>query len=470
MKPGTHIAVALALSSILTARAQVSPAIPPVDSNSPSTWRAPESQSAGTASLPKATSDTVAPAGSASLSLTLADAESRALRNNPRVAVGRLLALAQNQVTRETRSAEMPELKGNITAVDSHPGSRITAGSLNNPVVYERAAAGLTFSQLITDFGRTRNLVTSADLNARAQSSAADATTAEITLAVDQAFYHALGAQSILNVAQETVNARQASVDQISALTNAKLRSTLDLSFANVALAQARLLFLNARNQAQDAMAALNALLGEEVAPNLTLVEEEAMFTPPPSDAEALVGIALARRPDLLSLNQRAQAAAKLSAAEHDLNRPTLSALGAAGGSPIRADSITSSWYGAIGVNLSIPLFNGFLFSARSQEATLRASAAEAQVKDLRDTIARDVRTTALQANSNFERITVAQQLLNQANSALDLAQVRYNLGLSSIVELSQAQLQQTQARIDLADARYSYAGSLADIRFQTGQ
>jgi len=227
---------------------------------------------------------------------------------------------------------------------------------------------------------------------------------------------------------------------------------------------------LNARNQAQDAMAALNALLGEEVAPNLTLVEEEAMFTPPPSDAEALVGIALARRPDLLSLNQRAQAAAKLSAAEHDLNRPTLSALGAAGGSPIRADSITSSWYGAIGVNLSIPLFNGFLFSARSQEATLRASAAEAQVKDLRDTIARDVRTTALQANSNFERITVAQQLLNQANSALDLAQVRYNLGLSSIVELSQAQLQQTQARIDLADARYSYAGSLADIRFQTGQ
>jgi len=91
-------------------------------------------------------------------------------------------------------------------------------------------------------------------------------------------------------------------------------------------------------------------------------------------------------------------------------------------------------------------------------------------VKDLRDTIARDVRTTALQANSNFERITVAQQLLNQANSALDLAQVRYNLGLSSIVELSQAQLQQTQARIDLADARYSYAGSLADIRFQTGQ
>jgi outer membrane protein len=71
---------------------------------------------------------------------------------------------------------------------------------------------------------------------------------------------------------------------------------------------------------------------------------------------------------------------------------------------------------------------------------------------------------------SNFQRIAVAQQLLDQANSALDLAQTRYNLGLSSIVELSQAQLQQTQAQIDLADARYTYAGSLANLRFQTGQ
>ncbi|HEX3571893.1 MAG TPA: TolC family protein [Acidobacteriaceae bacterium] len=409
-------------------------------------------------------------AGAGSVRLTLADADRLALRNNPRIAVGRLLALAQDQVTRETRSVEMPTMTGNLTAVDSHQGSRITAGALNNPIVYQRAAGGVTLSQLITDFGRTRNLVSSAELTARAEASAADATAADITLAVDEAFYRALGAQSVLNVANETVSARQTSVDQITALTNAKLRSTLDLSFANVALAQAKLLLLNAKNESQDAMTTLNALLGEEGAPNFVLVEDATALPPPPEDPEALVGVAFRHRPDLLSLSERATAAAKFSAAEHDLNRPTISALGTAGGSPIRSDQITSSWYGAAGVNLSIPIFNGFLFSARAQEADLRSRAAQEQVKDLRDAIARDVRTTALQAQSNFQRIAVAQQLLEQANSALDLAQTRYNLGLSSIVELSQAQLAQTQAQIDLADARYAYAGSLANIRFQTGQ
>ena len=82
------------------------------------------------------------------------------------ISVARLLALAQAQVTREVRSAEMPTASANLTAVDAHEDSRITAGALNNPIVYNRAAGGLTVSQLITDFGRTHNLVLSAKSNA----------------------------------------------------------------------------------------------------------------------------------------------------------------------------------------------------------------------------------------------------------------------------------------------------------------
>ena len=116
------------------------------------------------------------------------------------------------------------------------------------------------------------------------------------------------------------------------------------------------------------------------------------------------------------------------------------------------------------------PRFNGFLYSARAKEADLRTSAAVQQVRGLRQAIARDVRTTVLQAQANFERIAVTQQLVAQANSAFDLAQTRYKIGLSSIVELSQAELAQTEAEIDYANARYAYQGSLAAIRFQTGQ
>jgi outer membrane protein len=123
-----------------------------------------------------------------------------------------------------------------------------------------------------------------------------------------------------------------------------------------------------------------------------------------------------------------------------------------------------------VGANISIPIFNGFLYSARAKEADYRAGAAKQRVEELRQTIARDVTIAVLQSQSNFQRIAVTHQLLDQANLSLDLAQTRYKMGLSSIVELSQAQLAHTEAEIAYAAARYSYAGSLAVLRFQTAQ
>ena len=56
-----------------------------------------------------------------------------------------------------------------------------------------------------------------------------------------------------------------------------------------------------------------------------------------------------------------------------------------------------------------------------------------------------------------YQRIDVTAQFLRQAALALDLAQGRYNLGLSSIVELTQAQLNLTQAEIENLSAKYDY-------------
>jgi outer membrane protein len=403
--------------------------------------------------------------------LTLSQAEQIALKNNPHIAVGRLLALAEGQVAREARSAELPTIAGNLTAVEPHTGSRLTAGALNNPVVYERAAGGVTVSQLIWDFGHTRNLIASAGLQAKAQESAEAATEADVILAVDQAFYRALGSQAVLTVAQQTVANRATVSDRVSALTGAKLKSTLDLSFANVNLSQAKLLLLDAQNANQEAMATLNALLGQDQTGVYALVDDTPQAPPLPPEATApLIAQALQMRPDLRSLAENYEAARKFSSAEHDLARPTISALGAAGGTPVHSDQITSSWYGAAGANISIPIFNGFLFSARAKEADYRAGAAKQQMEELRQSISRDVTVAVLQTQSNFERIGVTQQLLDQANLALDLAQTRYQMGLSSIVELSQAQLAQTEAEIDHATAKYSYQGSLAVLRFQVAQ
>jgi outer membrane protein len=403
--------------------------------------------------------------------LTLADAEKIAIEHNPNIGIAHLLQLAQAQVTRETRAGELPDADANLTAAGAHDNSRLTAGALNNPVVYNRAAAGLTVRQLITDFGRTHNLVRNAQSTAKAQLETERATVEDITLAVDQVFYQALTAQQVLKVAEQTVATRQATGEQIGALTNQKLRSTLDLSLANVQVSQAQLLVLDAQNSAQAAMASLNAILGSETDEQYELVDE----TPhepqlAPTNTDDLVQLAFHSRPDLAALNDRSLAARQFASAEHDLMRPTISALAAAGGTPVRADQIQSSWYGAAGANVSIPLFNGFEYSARAKEADLRAQAASEQVRNMRDMVARDVRSAVLNAQIAFQRIGVTRELLNQANTAFELAQARYKVGLSGIADLTQAQLAQTQAQIEFTNTRYNYQTALAMIRYQTGQ
>lgn len=403
--------------------------------------------------------------------LTLAQAERLAIQNNPNIGIAHLLTLAQGQVAREARASWMPALTGDMTAVGAHNNTRITAGVLNNPSVYDRAAGGLTVSQLITDFGRTHNLILSAKSTARAQLESERATRQDITLTVDQAFYHALTAQALLKVAHETVAERQATSHQVAAMTKANLRSQVDLSFARVQLSQAQLLVLDAQNQAETTMAALDTVLGFEQDKQYALVDETpADPAPPPEKAEPLVQQAFTARPDLAAATDNYTAATQFSKAERDLRMPTISALAAVGGTPVRADQIQSSWYGAAGANISIPIFNGFLFNARAQEAKLRANASQQQMRNLRNNIARDVRTAVLNAQDAFERIGVSREMLRQSNLALDLSQRRYQLGLSSIVELTQAQLAQTQAQIAVSDARYAYATALSVLHYQLGQ
>jgi outer membrane protein len=407
-------------------------------------------------------------------SLTLQQAETLAVKSNPQISVARLTALASQQVTREVRSTLWPTATGDLTGVDAQSGSRITAGALNNPIIYERAAAGLTVSQLITDFGRTTNLISSANYSAKAERENALATKEQILLAVNQAFYNALQAQAVLTVAQRTVEERQIVAAQIDTLFKNKLKSEVDLAFANVNLAQAKLLVLDAKNSTEATQATLSMLLGFPTVQTFQLSEEASPIAPPPSDVDELIAKAFSMRPEIASLQFRYLSARKFQSAERDLLFPSIRALAAVGDTPIGNPAVApnpsalSNTYGAVGANVDIPIFNGFLYTARAHEASLRAQAAQEQLADVRNTISRDVRTSWLNANTAYERLSVTQQLLQQATLSLSFAQSRYNLGLGSIVELSQAQLQQTQAEISNAQAGYDYRLSLAVLAYQT--
>ncbi len=207
-------------------------------------------------------------------------------------------------------------------------------------------------------------------------------------------------------------------------MTNNFLRSKLDLTFAQVNLSQAKLLQLDAQNNVESTIAALTAILGYDKRIRYELIEESIEITAPPPDADPLIDLALKQRPDLQALTYAQEAADKFSRAQHELVLPTIGALGVVGGTPVRPDCIdgcssnffTSSWFGAIGVNVSIPLFNGFLFRAEASEATANAKVAAENTRDLRDAVVRDVQTAWLSANTAFQRVGVTDELAKEAD------------------------------------------------------
>jgi outer membrane protein len=399
--------------------------------------------------------------------LTLADAEKIAIENHPQIQAAQYQANAAKAQVTQARSAYYPQVFGSLTGAKSETDSRVAAGSLSNSIIFDRYANGITVGQLVTDFGRTREFVKSASLRAQAQQENVATSRADVLLAVDQAYYAVLKSQAVLKVAEETVKDRQVVSDQITELEKNKLKSGLDVSFANVNLAQAQLLLIQAQNNLQASYADFSTALGYPDQKSFILSDESAPNAPP-ADITQLVSQALQERPELIGGRLSVDSAQSYATGERDLWFPTISTIAVAGLTPVR-EAALGSRYAAAGFNVNIPIFNGRQFNSLHAEATAQARAQEQYLRDLQNRVTRDVRKAWLDANSAFQRLGLTQQLLNQATQALDLAQQRYKLGLSSIIELSQAQLNMTQAEITQTSAKYDYSAAMSVLRFQTG-
>lgn len=399
--------------------------------------------------------------------LTLEEAEALAVQQHPQIAGARLQTQAAGQVIRETRSPYYPQLSASATAVGAVDNSRIAAGFLNAPNVLNRAAAGVALQQLITDFGRTSHLVKSSELREQSQEAGEITTRASVLLDVDRAYFRALRAQALVKTAEETVTARQLVVDQVTALFQSALKSQLDVSFASVNLSDAKLLLSTARNEVQEAFTDLSNALGMPGPQTFDLAEAVVAATPE-TDASGLIQQALQQRPELSGLRLDRDSALQFAQAERALVRPVVSGAAAAGGVPAH-DSNLHGRYAAAGINVTIPVFNGSLFTARRREAELRAQAATERVREAENRVAHDVNVAWINTNNAYQRIGLTDQLLAQANLALELATSRYDLGLGSIVELGQAQLNKTGAEIQNLTSRYDFQIQSAILKFHTG-
>jgi outer membrane protein len=402
--------------------------------------------------------------------LTLTQAHDLALHNHPQIAAADYRVLAAEEAVREARSGYFPQanLYGTAAGGADEDNTRIMAGALNNPSVFNRLAEGLGVSQLITDFGHTANLTASSRFKAQAENQNAAATREQVLLGVDVNYFGALQAGAVVVVARQTLDTRQLLLDQVGLLASNKLKSELDVSFARVSVEEGRLLLEKAQNDRDAALASLSAALGSREYQPFQLVDESLPLPGITNAVADLIQTALRDRPEILSLRDEHDSALSFARSQRDARFPTISAVGAVGNSPLHDDRLPDN-YAAGGVLLSVPVFAGGLYAARQREAELKARADEELLRTVENNVVRDVRIAWLNLNNAQQRWHTTEQLVDRAAEAFDLAQARYKVGSSSIVELSQAQLELTAAQIANTNARYDVLIQEANLNYQIG-
>jgi outer membrane protein len=404
------------------------------------------------------------------LKFTLKAAEAYALQNHPEIASANLSADAVRQEIREARSTFFPQVYAESDSVYAPENTRLSAEyGLNNPSVFSRQSEGFTASQLITDFGRTYELTESAHFRANAADARTNVARAVVILSVDRSYFELLRAAAVLRVADETVNARQVAFNQISELAKNQLKSTLDANFAQSNLSEAQLLQIQAESGVSQAEAELSTAMGFPDAQHFTL-SETPLDTTLAFSPETLIHEALDYRPELISLHNELDASQQFAKAQGAAKYPKITALGAAGVNALnpRFERFNSTYYAA-GVNIEFPVLTGGNLDAKAQEANFYAKAAIQNLIDAQNTISRDVRVAWLNIKTAQKRIGVTAELVQTDAQAQTLAESRYRLGTSSIVELIQAQLNYTEAELQNTAAIYDYQSGRALLNFATG-
>ena len=400
--------------------------------------------------------------------LTLEQAEAAAVANQPRLLAEQLRARAVAQRVRQARAGLEPIVGFNATgAMVADTETAMAAGALPTSAVSNRFAYGGSLRQLVTDFGRTSELVQSARYESTAQAEMATLTKARVRLNVQEAYFATLGAEAVLRAAKAALANRKLISRQLDALTQNELRSSLDLNFAKVLESEAELAVVRAQSTVEQERSRLATAMGQHDPVRSQLAEPSTPAEFPATPQEMLTQ-AETQRADLRAAEAQQKAAETYASAEKRLSYPSLNILGAAGQLPYHDHTLRDS-YAAVGFNLNVPIFNGGLFAARRAEAEFEAGARGRDSEALRLEVNQQVRDAWYRADEAFRSLNVTARLVAQSKEALRLAQDRYDAGLGGIVELNEAQLNETSAEISAADATYTYLSRLAELNFAAG-
>jgi outer membrane protein len=407
-------------------------------------------------------------------SLTLAQAEQNALRNQPTVreAVGQTEAAAGR--VEEARAGYLPQVNATGTyyfaksggvgvTTSGVPVATGMAGGGNTGVQTGLWSIGAQGSQLIYDFNATADKWRSASASRDAAQSNERSVSQQALLNVRRAYFTARGARDLASVAEEAVANQKKHLDQIVAMVAAGMKSQIDLATQRTAVANAEVQAVTAQNTYATDLALLDQAMGLPSESGFELTDSE---MPPVSgedgDERQLIDAALKARPEVTNAEQQRRAQDLLASAYRGNYFPSVSAIGGVtqfGGGNL---SSSPSWF--VGLQASWAVLQGGLTTGQVREAKGTLAALDAQTDAVRLQVSVDVVQGRLAVRAAKASIGGAEEALTNAREQLRLAEARYQTGQGSIIELADAQVAYTTAEAQEVSARYSLASARAQL------
>ena len=388
--------------------------------------------------------------------LTLQQVQQLALQHSPQLREGESKVREARYRVDEAYTQVAPTLQLNAGANRTTPSVAAQFGGRSVDIIPEyNYNAQLSLRQTLLTFGRLRWSAATAELQEKSQQ--ADLQERRLRMLEESAllYYETLQVQEQVRIAEDLVKAREAHLKDARHLVKAGSAAVFDVKRDEAALAQAEQQLLEARNRVGLARVRLFTLI-QQPDQGQTLEEAESPPAPPRCEVE----LALQRRNDLQAVRWAAEAARARIYLQEAANNPNL---GFQTDYTLRNQTgLSPAYQWVVGLNLQIPLYDGGLSQARAQQAREVVEQLEAQLEQAQRQAQIELQSLALDLDNRYQRIEVARRSLDSAQESARIARLRYQNGLSTNVELLDAEANLTQARQDWIVSRYQYWQNLA--------
>jgi outer membrane protein len=370
---------------------------------------------------------------------------------------------------REAFSPLLPQLSGSVTATRSSNSIPTTIAGRTLIVQVNRQPADtflaqVQLSQLLFDFGKTLAATQVARKLAEVSAEGVEVQRQLIALAVKEAYTNILLAQRLIRVQEQALERAELNLSSAKGFLDVGTQPLSTVVRAEVDVANAKVDLINARNALRTARVALNTAMALD-ASTATEIRDNLEYEPMTIDRAALRSEALRQSPEYRQAKlQSAAAEAGVQVATRNF-LPNVNGIGSYGGSQLE---LNPGW--SLGLSFTWNIFDGGNLIAAYDEAKANLGAANARIKVAELTLIQNLEQAEIAVEAAQERIQAAHVLIASAQENFRLAQGRFDVGVGTILELTDAQLALTQASNTEAQALADYRIALAQLDRAAGR